>query len=310
MSEQNDSTNKIEASGADTDSIYRAPSSNTNAAPDGDLLATYVGPKNTPYYARHFGRFESMGSAVSWNWPAFFVTGPWLLYRKMWLYALSYLILLPIVLVLLSVVVGLVIDAGVASVLYNVFYFFIAFLFVPMFANRLYFRLAQNKVDKVTAGSSPTNQHISELTRIGGTSNIVFVLVPLFLIMLVGILAAIAVPAYQDYTIRAQVAEGLNLAAEPKAAVAEHFWQTGELAADNETVGLGSANRIDGQFVVGVAVNRGDVIITYGNLADLAIADKTLMMVPEAQPGQELIWGCKSEGDCSDFCVNVMFHGS
>src|SRR5687768_11741303 len=50
-------------------------------------------------------------------------------------------------------------------------------------------------------------------------------IVPVFMFV-VGILAAIAIPAYQDYTIRAQVSEGLNLASAPKAAVADTFRRT------------------------------------------------------------------------------------
>ena len=58
----------------DPDSIYRAPESKTGFVPQGDALTAYVGPKNAEYYARRFDRFKTENSAVSWNWPAFFVT--------------------------------------------------------------------------------------------------------------------------------------------------------------------------------------------------------------------------------------------
>ena len=57
-------------------------------------------------------------------------------------------------------------------------------------------------------------------------------------LFIVGMVAAIAIPAYQDYTIRAQVTEGLNLASAPKAAVAEYYAQHGEWPLDAEAAGL------------------------------------------------------------------------
>ena len=99
--------NNPDTSADDSESIYRAPTSDTSFTPEGDMLATYVGPKNAAYYAKHFERFKSQQSAVSWNWPAFFVTAVWLLYRKMWLYAFGYWIVLPIVFAIVALVIGL-----------------------------------------------------------------------------------------------------------------------------------------------------------------------------------------------------------
>ena len=66
-----------------------------------------------------------------------------------------------------------------------------------------------------------------------------FTLIELMIVVaIIGILAAIAIPAYQDYTVRSQVTEGLNLASDLKAAVAETFAQTGSWPADNSALGL------------------------------------------------------------------------
>ncbi len=290
MSNHDDPT----TSPGDSDSIYRAPASDTSVAPTGDFLAAYVGPKNADYYARQFDQFKTQSSNVSWNWPAFFVATIWFLYRKMWLNALAYWLGLPIVLTVLSTIITTVAGPGAGSTFYYGAYIVTAFVLVPMFANRLYYRHAQAKIRKVAARSSTAEQQAAELARIGGTSNVALVVVPIVLVALVGILAAIAIPAYQDYTIRAQVAEGLNLSGSAKAAVAEYFMDTSEMPANNEIAGLSPANSIQGKYVSSVAVNAGTVVITYGNSAHVMINGETLLITPEAESGNGVIWTCSS----------------
>ena len=74
-----------------------------------------------------------------------------------------------------------------------------------------------------------------------------FTLIELMIVVaIIGILAAIAIPAYQDYTIRAQVTEGLTLAGDLKAGVAEWYANTGDWA-DLTDLGLSVARRQGGQ---------------------------------------------------------------
>jgi type IV pilus assembly protein PilA len=120
-----------------------------------------------------------------------------------------------------------------------------------------------------------------------------FTLIELMIVVaIIGILAAIAIPAYQDYTIRAQVSEGLSLVAASKAAVAESFADSGNWPADNTAAGLPAAADIDGKYVSQVAVANGGITITYGNDANTQIAGKTLGLRPGLSASNDVAWQC------------------
>jgi len=122
-----------------------------------------------------------------------------------------------------------------------------------------------------------------------------FTLIELMIVVaIIAILATIAIPAYQDYTIRTQVTEGLNLAAEVKAAVSTFNAVRGELPdTNNDATGVVSSDSITGNYVTDVAVgNEGTITITYGNRANKAIEGKTLGLSPVPNAAGGLIWVC------------------
>ena len=117
-------------------------------------------------------------------------------------------------------------------------------------------------------------------------------LLPVFMVV-GGMLAAIALPAYQDYTIRAQVSEGLNMAAGIKADVMEAYGRTGAAPADRLAAGL-SADPTDtsGLYVDSIDVAKGTIVITYGGNANESLAGGVLAMRPYVMSDKSVVWRC------------------
>lgn len=259
-----------------------------------EFYKAIVGPKNQDYYLSHFSRFDGNGKVgASWHWPAFFVTFYWFLYRKMWLHALIYFLLPYLVMIPMGVAAAMagksadtIIGIGYLLYLAGIF------LLPPIYANALYYKHCKKKISETSASSHDVQRQLGELSGKGGTSNVALIFVLVFaFIALIGILAAIAIPAYQDYTTKARMAEAMAIGRNAADSVANYYNQHQEIPISLEQAGFAAPIP---PTVKELSVNsqNGTVIIT---MASAPISGKTFMFVPSLDSNKQIIWTCMSQ---------------
>ncbi|HEZ2565407.1 TPA: pilin [Neisseria meningitidis] len=120
-----------------------------------------------------------------------------------------------------------------------------------------------------------------------------FTLIELMIVIaIVGILAAVALPAYQDYTARAQVSEAILLAEGQKSAVTEYYLNHGIWPGDNSSAGVATSSEIKGKYVEKVEVANG--VIT---------AEMKSSGVNNEIKGKKLsLWAKRQDGSVKWFC--------
>ena len=128
-----------------------------------------------------------------------------------------------------------------------------------------------------------------------------FTLIELMIVVaIIGILAALAIPAYQDYTIRAQVSEGLSLAGGAKASMSEYYQDKGSWPSGNTLAGLPAATQIKGKYVSQVAVTgttaKGTITVKYGGGSTNTKIGNGVLVLEGTDNQGSISWVCKGGG--------------
>jgi len=143
--------------------------------------------------------------------------------------------------------------------------------------------------------------------------NLGFTLIELMIVVaIIGILAAVAIPQYQNYVARAQVAEGLALASGVKTAIVEFHNNNGRFPINNAEAGLEVYTDITGKYVrvvtlvsdLGTLFKAGDIVIQFKPEpeAHSSIAGSLLLLRP-TDNGGSISWVCLSSPDYPTFDI-------
>lgn len=267
-----------------------------------ELFEAAVGEAKADYYVPRFMAYEEAGKAgLSWNWPAFLVTFPWLLWRRMWGTAGLYF-LAPLVFSILIGIIGAFAGEASGAILIGGLYivFMLAMWIVPgMFGNAWYYAHCKSQIKEVSRREKVPAEQIAALEKKGGTSWVglgVYLGLVVVGTALIGVLAAIALPAYQDYTLRAKVAmvhASVNpvLVEQATSYVQNQRW----VAIEGEPV-TANMNGTTGKAIAVVWVDEDSGEVTVGlNLPDSRLEGASILYTPYTGDDGAIVWGCSSD---------------
>lgn len=261
------------------------------AAPSREtLLMAAIGANPHAYLESFLAREAGSKGSIGWHWPAFFATFCWMLYRKMYGLAFGYLalgfvlgyVVAPMLMALagtVGLILGLLIYAGLFAV-------------PALYANALYHRQCRKNIEFAQRFQPDPQRQLEQIQRNGGTSAAGYV-VPIVLagssVPIIGILAAIAIPAYQDYTHRARLSSLYLQAQQAGNAVSDYYRSNDRLPVTLEAAGFTPpADPSTAEFKL---ANDG-VISVHLSLA--ALKGKSLELRPSLNEDGEIVWSCSS----------------
>ncbi|WP_047236715.1 pilin [Chromobacterium subtsugae] len=268
---------------------------NFNEAEREQLYRAAIGPQRQEYYLARFLRFDSQGKpGAGWHWPNLFITFFWLLYRKQWLPALIYYLLPGLFLLaigLLSALAGAK-ASGFLSLLYLAFMAGMLLL-PPLCADAFYYRRCQAKIRLSAQKAGPNlDARLAWLAKSGGVSRIApAIAIVMAALFGAGLLAATAIPAYQNYAIRAQVADALSANQGYQEAIGRYYSQRRALpstladsgytaGAQPESVRAAAYDKQSGALTLSMSLPRNKI--------------NTLVLAPVPDAQGRIRWVCSS----------------
>lgn len=263
--------------------------SDSDVMTEDEAWAAVIGDTNTHHYLT---RFDSLakGQGGGWHWPALFVTWYWMLYRKMWVPAVLYFFA-PWLGAIIIVAAGAAVPA-LAALLYVAQWLAIVFV-PPLLANKWYYKHCENKIRDVRTRGGSKDQMLARLEAVGGTSNILVIIAAMFgLTMIIGILAAIALPAYQSYTVKAKVAEAMLVGGDVATAVGRQYEQTGQFPGQTDVDSFVLQAAHHSKYVSGVDLDNATATLTVH--VSVSSIEGSYQLVPTSDDNHHLSWGCRS----------------
>lgn len=123
-----------------------------------------------------------------------------------------------------------------------------------------------------------------------------FTLIELMIVIaIMGVMAAMAAPTYQDFVIRSQVSEALQMSESIQKSVIEYYHEKKQFPADNNAAGLSAPQHLIGNYVTAVQVRNGAVHVTFGHRINAHVQGKVLSLRPayvSAHPANPPSWLC------------------
>jgi type IV pilus assembly protein PilA len=143
-----------------------------------------------------------------------------------------------------------------------------------------------------------------------------FTLIELMIVVaIVGILGTVALPAYQDYTIRSQVSEAISLAGAAKTAITEVYMQSGQAPANRAAAGLSAmGSDTSGAYVSALDIKNGVITATFSSTppqhANIGVNGKTLTFVPFLSAEGGVAFKCRALGSTATTGAGIVMTGA